>query len=131
MDWTGSSGARKRDRGDCPPPQKVTQPPRRFTVLKGVPCEIRRAGETAWKKHHTTKDTGFDRYESRQYDLYVFRAGGWEIRVREDYLNHRRELDGRGRLSRAMDFYGMVEPAQGEAQVPADRMTRASGERGD
>ncbi len=55
-----------------------------FTLRRGVPCHVRRVGETDWRPHVTSETSAFVWADKRLYKLslcWVFEREGWELRV--------------------------------------------------
>ncbi len=63
----------------------------RFLIRPGVPCEVQKVSGGTWRKHRTTRSSGFERYESYKDKHYTFRRDGWFLRVHRRYVLHRED----------------------------------------
>lgn len=82
MDWTGSASKRK-PQGVCLPPTKEPLPDEfKYTIPAGTLAEIRKVTKEKWFHYVTTKDCGFQKYQSKYAGRFMFKLDGWMIRVR-------------------------------------------------
>ncbi len=67
-----------------------------FTLRRGVPCHVRKVGETDWRPHVSSENTVFTWANKRPletFPFWVFAGEDWEVRVRVQLLE-RGETDG-------------------------------------
>ena len=93
--WAGTERHRRQGPSVCLPPSRPPRHVPRFLVRAGVPCEVRRVTEPAWRPYRTRKDTGHERHEGYSCGRYVFRLDGYLIRVDRRYVVHRQDVYGK------------------------------------
>jgi hypothetical protein len=93
--WTGSEDNR-HEQGTCLPPSSPPLKVPRYLVPVGVRCSIKKLAWTGWQGHTTTKETGFESYESYKDGHYEFRLKGWIMKVYRGHVVHREDSYPRG-----------------------------------
>lgn len=63
----------------------VPEPPI-FKITSGVPCEVRRRGDEAWRPHRTTTGRLFGSCLWRDEGWYGFASGEWEMKVSREHV---------------------------------------------
>jgi hypothetical protein len=86
--WSGSENNR-REQGVCLPPKRPSSKLPRFQISQGCPCEISKVSPLEWQHYRTTKDLGFEFFETYRDHKYVFRDRGYFLRVNRVYVSHR------------------------------------------
>jgi hypothetical protein len=102
--WTGSEDER-REQGVCRPPAVGPFRVPRFTILPGTPCHIKPVDQLDWQAFVTRKPLGFERYESKDGNLLIFRDQGYQLRiasrlVRYNVTSHKRPRPAAGTRSK-------------------------------
>jgi len=88
MSWTGSERQR-REQGGCRPPTTTALPSvPRYRIPAGTRAFLRLATETTWHGWTTRRECCFDRREWYEKGWYVFRTGGYLLRVHRSKVVH-------------------------------------------
>ncbi len=80
VSWSGSEEQR-HEQGVCLPPTRETNKTPRYFVAAGTSCSITRITPLNWKAYRTTKDLGFERYETSGGCSVTFREQGYLLKV--------------------------------------------------
>ena len=88
--WTGSEFERRRGGEIPPPPSTPPDETARFSIPAGTQVQICRiSGDRLLTSHVTRTPLHFERYDSKEHGLYVFRQDGWLITVRPSFVTVR------------------------------------------
>ncbi len=89
--WTGSEGER-REQGICLPPTKAPKQTPRYFIPAGTKCKVTSVSRICWRDFTTTKDLGFERFETAASGFVTFRDKGYLLQLRWKFVRCRRQV---------------------------------------
>lgn len=86
--WLGSERNR-REQGVCLPPLRAAKKAPRYFVPALTKCSVSAVSPRRWRDYTTTKDLGFERYETADKWYVTFRERGFLLQVQWRYVRGR------------------------------------------